>query len=292
MTGNRARTGLSRQPVVRVRRAGRIRPRLWTNVVWAVPFLVGAAVAGGLGHSGGATANGTPESGPTGDRSRITYVTDFLPKGHVTDGSVSYQAEIQTAVDAGAGHTVVFSPMVYRLDEARVTVRGHQTLQMYGAVFRFDEHRTRDGQAFAGRNVVAVRFLGGEIAGHNDIWPDGVNIRGIYVTGRSQDIRIQDMHIHGLSSNGIGVFGNPTDPARDVWVTDTVVEDCCNFYGDFVIADNVLYTTNSQVAAIRIDTDTATGIVVKDNLLRGENRHILVEGSRQHEVTVHDNDSG
>ena len=70
--------------------------------------------------------------------------------------------------------------------------------------------------------------------GRNDAWPEGVNIRGVYLTGRVANVRVRDLHLHDLSSNGIGVFGDPDHPARDVWVSDVVVENCCNRYGDYL----------------------------------------------------------
>lgn len=386
----------------------------------------------------------------------ILSVVDFLPKGYVTDGSIGYQAELQRAIDAAAGtsRTLLFPAMTYRLDESGLQVRSHLTLSMYGAVFRLDQTCAKDGQAFKGHDVEGVRFFGGEIVGRNDTWPAGVNIRGIYLTGSSKDIRLQDLHMHGLSSNGIGVFGDPKQLARDVWVTDVVIENGCNYYGDYLsekpgpekgsvrqdqgliafyhvrdfvvrgcrfeksrsdgthfyqcrqgqfsdnkvysaqmggyfletcedvlacnnvirdngsrgatiergsrncilkgnvvansgreglwapdcvglvitgnifdrngrkpngikpthiwnanitinedpsdptksptedylIADNIVYTTESQIAAIRIDTDKATRIVVKNNLLRGENRLILVQGAEKDKVLIQGND--
>lgn len=163
-------------------------------------------------------------------------VVDFLPKGHVTDGSVSYQAEIQKAIDAAAraGRTLVFPAMTYRVDESGLKLASRLTLWMYGAVFRFDERRQRDGQAFHGHDVSDLQLLGGEIAGRNDAWADGVNIRGIHLTGQSRNIRIRDMHLHDLSSNGIGIFGTDKQLIRDVWVTDVVIDNCCNRYGDYL----------------------------------------------------------
>ena len=128
----------------------------------------------------------------------------------------------------------MFPPMTYRLDESGLRARSGLTLSMYGAVLELDEHRSKDGAAFVGRDVSRVRFLGGEIAGRNDAWGDGVNVRGIHLTGRIADIRIRDVTIRGLSSNGVGVFGSKEHPARDVWVTDCVIEDCCNRYGDYL----------------------------------------------------------
>ena len=60
---------------------------------------------------------------------------------------------------------------------------------------------------------------------------------------------------------------------------------------DYLVADNLIYTSSGQVAAIRVDTtETTNGIVIQHNLLRGENRTILVEGSRQSEVILRGND--
>src|SRR5581483_1898634 len=132
------------------------------------------------------------------------------------------------------GGTVVFPPMVYRVDESGLRVPSRVTLWLYGAVFRLDEKRSKDGHVFAGHDIEDVQFLGGTIVGSNDAWPDGINIRGIHLTGPSRGVRIRDMTIRDLSSNGIGIFGEPARPARDVWVTDVVVENCCNRYGDYL----------------------------------------------------------
>jgi len=166
----------------------------------------------------------------------IVSVTDYLPDGYVTDGSVCYQDEIQTAIDAAArtSCTLIFPPMVYRLNETGLRIHSHLMLSMCGAVFEFDEHCTKDGQAFYGHDVVSVRFIGGEITGRTDVWQEGVNIRGIYLTGHSNNIHIRDIYIHDLTSNGIGVFGNSDQLAQDLWITDVVVENCCNFYGDYL----------------------------------------------------------
>jgi polygalacturonase len=174
---------------------------------------------------------------PTAPAGRgMLSVADFLPKDSVTDGSVSYQKEIQQAIDAAAssGRTLFFPPMTYRIDESGLQLRSHSTLWLYGVVLRFDANCARDGHAFAGSDVHDVQLLGGEIVGRNDAWPEGVNIRGIHLTGSSRNIRIRDMHVRDLSSNGIGVFGTPQQPIRDVWGTDVVVENCCNRYGDYL----------------------------------------------------------
>lgn len=166
----------------------------------------------------------------------IISVTEFLPKNYVKDGSVSYQKQLQRAIDAAVARkcNLLFPPMVYRVDETGLRVGSHLTLSMYGAVFQLDSLRRKDGQVFYGHDVTNVNFWGGTIIGQRDKWPSGVNIRGIHLTGKSKNIRIRDMTIRNLSSNGIGVFGDPRNPAEDIWVTDVVVENCCNYYGDYL----------------------------------------------------------
>ena len=165
-------------------------------------------------------------------------VTDYFPDSYVTDGSVSYQKEIQKALDgAGANAAVVvFPPMIYRIDENGFKIHSNTTLSMYGAVFNLKENCVKDGYVFWGKNVANVNFQGGEIIGHNDIWPEGINIRGINISGKSRNIRIHDMNIHGLSSNGIGIFGETDSYIRDIWVNDVIIENCCNKYGDYMSA--------------------------------------------------------
>ena len=103
---------------------------------------------------------------------------------------------------------------------------------MYGATFRLDDERKQDGTVFRARGVEHLCLFGGEIAGRNSKWPEGVNIRGVHVIGGG-DLRIRDLVCRDLSSNGIGVFGKEGQPVRDVWVTDCIVENCCNRYGDY-----------------------------------------------------------
>jgi hypothetical protein len=166
----------------------------------------------------------------------ILSLADFLPSKYVTDGSVSYQAQIQKAIDVAAhtGRVLVFPPMVYRLDEAGLQLRSGSTLWMQGATFRLGPDCNKDGQAFHGHDVTDVQLIGGAIVGSNKDWPEGVNLRGVYITGKSATIRIRDMHLRDLSSNGVGIFGTAEHLIRDVWVTDLVIENCCNRYGDYL----------------------------------------------------------
>lgn len=194
----------------------------------AAALLCGAAL---LAMLAAAERDQPPPAGHT------VCVTDYFPPGYVRDGSVSYQPRIQAAIDEAArrGAAVVFPPMTYLLDDAAgLRVHSNTTLTMHGARIVLDPALRDDGQAFLGQDVTDVQFIGGEIAGRNDSWPAGVNIRGIYLTGPCRRVRIRDMTLRDLSSNGVGVFGaGRDDPARDVWLLDTIIDHCCNVYGDY-----------------------------------------------------------
>jgi len=163
-------------------------------------------------------------------------VSKFLPRDYVRDGSVSYQNEIQKAIDEAGltGGTLEFPAMTYAVTEEGWLLRSGLTIKMYGAVFRVSDQCRKDGAVFKGRDVTDVTLLGGEIVGRNDLWPDGVNVRGIHIAGRSAGIRIRDMRLHDLSSNGIGVFGADDSFIHDVWVRDVIVENCCKRYPDYL----------------------------------------------------------
>ncbi|HRU23766.1 MAG TPA: right-handed parallel beta-helix repeat-containing protein [Candidatus Latescibacteria bacterium] len=193
-------------------------------------------------------------------------VTDFFPKGYATQGELSYQQEIQNAIEAAAERkqSVLFPPMVYKLDESGVRLHSHLTVWMYGAVFVLDARCARDGQAFFGDDLTDLRICGGEIVGRNDVWPAGVNIRGLYLTGNTSNVRVQDMHMRDLSSNGIGVFGTSEMPARDVWVTDCVIEHCCNRYGDYMSKD-----AGPEKGSVREDQGLIAFYHVEDFVVRG-----------------------
>ena len=159
----------------------------------------------------------------------------YFPENYLTDGSVSYQEYIQLAINEALEKKLplVFSPMIYLVNEQGLIIGSNLTITMYGAIFTMDEKCDSDGQVFIGNDVENLNIFGGEIAGRNDKWKKGVNIRGILISGNSGNIRIKDMHIHDLSSNGIGLFGDEKLPISNVWVTDTYIDNCCNFYGDY-----------------------------------------------------------
>ena len=169
-------------------------------------------------------------------------VSRLLPDGFSTDGSVCYQTQLQQAIDAAAagGREVVFAPIVYRIDDpGGLKLHSNLTLRMEGATFQFSEDCDADGQLFLGEGVSDLRFIGGEIIGRNDVWPLGINIRGIHLNGECRDIRIRDMEIRDLSSNGIGIFATDAEhPATDIRILDTIIDHCCNKYGDYQAPSN------------------------------------------------------
>lgn len=200
-------------------------------------------------------------------------VSDFLPAGFVTDGSVSYQRAIQKAIDTASQtrRALVFPPMTYLLDdEAGLSLHSGMTLVMYGATVRLDRENRRDGQALAGRDVTDVQILGGEIAGQREAWPDSVNIAGIRITGNSARIRIRDVSLHDLSSNGIGIFGaGDKAPIRDVLVENVLVRNCSNIYVDYLKPQPGPAPGSQREDQGGIACYYVTNFVVRDSLFEG-----------------------
>jgi len=233
-------------------------------------------------------------------------VTDFLPNGYVTDGSVCYQTAIQKAMDqAAARHQhLTFPPMIYRIDDpAGLRLQSGTTLSLHGAVLRVSASAESDGQVFLGQDVTDVTIRGGEIAGQRDSWPDSVNISAIRIRGRSARIRVRDTYVHDMSSNAVGVFGTADQPITHVWVRGLLAQRCCNKYTDYLlpnqgpakgssrmdqgvvalyyvhnfVVDNLFDTTAKQGAAIRVQPKVAD-IIIENNTFRGAVRQVIVQG--------------
>jgi hypothetical protein len=56
-----------------------------------------------------------------------------------------------------------------------------------------------------------------------------------------------------------------------------------------LIQNNIFYTSASQLAPIRVDSDVSDNIIIKDNLLRGENTDILLQGENKTSIIVKGN---
>jgi parallel beta-helix repeat protein len=232
---------------------------------WLMTLLVGLCVFA----SGNCAAREPESSNATLNRSEL-IVTDYLPRDFVTDGSISYQPLLQKALDEAAKskRNIIFPPIVYRLDNPTgLRLHSSMTLHMHGATFLLAETCHEDGQAFLGEQVTDVQFLGGEIRGRNDEWPLGINIAGIRLTGPCERIRIRDMHIRDLSSNGVGLFATSEQPARDVWLCDTIIQYCCNYYGDYTAPAGV--PRGPEKGSTRQDQGLVAFYHVRDFVVRG-----------------------
>ncbi len=203
-------------------------------------------------------------AGVRGD-SPLCSVADYLPADFARDGSVVYRDEIQRAIDEAAesGRTLVFPSITYAADERGWQLHGGSRLRMTGAVFEVRADAKSDGAVFNGRDVNDVELVGGKIVGRNDVWPDGVNVRGVYITGQSSGIRIVGLHAHGLSSNGIGIFGAEGNLIRDVWIEDAVLVHCCNRYPEYLSEEK--WEQGSQ----REDQGLVACYFVEDFVVRG-----------------------
>ena len=195
-----------------------------------------------------------------------TSVADFLPDSFKKDGSESYQKELQQALDTapGNGSVIVFPPMVYLLDEKGLRLHSNLSLMMRGAVFQLKNDCYEDGQAFFGEDLVNLQINGGEIAGCLGKWQEGVNIRGIFLTGKCENIQIRDMYIHDLTSNAIGIFASEANPAGNVRVSDVRAEDACNFYGDYLSEK-----PGPEQGSVREDQGLVAFYFVRDFIVRG-----------------------
>ena len=192
-------------------------------------------------------------------------VAEFLPKDYARDGTVSYQAEIQRAFDAAAqaGETLRFPAMTYSVDESGWELRSKLTLDMRGATFQLIESCNKDGAVFHGENVTDITIVGGVVIGRNDVWKDGVNIRGVHIIGQSGRIRIRDTQFQNLSSNGIGLFGSSDTCIPDVWIEDVIVENCCKRYPEYLSGEK------GEPGSVREDQGDVALYYVEDFVVRG-----------------------
>ena len=192
-------------------------------------------------------------------------VTRFLPEGHVTDGSESYHQEIQNAIDAAAssGQTLRFPAAIYAVGNQPWQLRTNLTIDLRGATLRISETCRSDSTVFRGHDIHDVTLLGGRIVGRNDVWGDGVNIRGVHITGRSSRLRFQQTRFEDLSSNAIGLFGSEERSIRDVWVQDVIAENCCKRYADYLSGEK------SEAGSVREDQGDVAFYFVEDFVVSG-----------------------
>ena len=155
-------------------------------------------------------------------------------------GKSDHQPRLQEALDAipAGAKTIVFAPGEYALTRASgLRLPADATIVMRGARFVFAEEMEEDGQAFLLEDVSNVALLGGEVRGRRDGWDPGVNIRGVRVAGKVQDVTVAELKCADLSSNAVGVFGTEEAPVHDIVLRQVVAVNCCNYYGDYLCED-------------------------------------------------------
>ncbi len=218
-------------------------------ITWLVFCVAGQLSAGDGGGAGSAGLS----------------VVDFLPQDFARDGSVSYQTEIQQAIDVAAttGETLRFPAITYAVDQTGWQLRSGLTIDLRGATLQLAEQCDADGAVFTGQDISDVRLIGGRIVGRNDVWKDGVNIRGVNILGKSARIRIRETRFENLSSNGIGLFGSESQSIHDVWVEDVIVENCCKRYADYLSGEK------SEAGSQREDQGDVAFYYVKDFVVHG-----------------------
>ncbi len=219
-------------------------------------------------------------------------VIDILPPNIVTDGSVSFQAQLQAAIDASAATAgaLHFAPMIYGIDDpAGLKLHSNLTLRMEGATFLFSAQCRTDGQLFHGQGLIALYHVHDfTIRGcrFEDSCSDGTHFffceRGHFTDNRVYRAMMGGYFLescqHVLAANNI---------IRDNGSRGVTIERGSEFC---TLTGNTIETDLHQAAAIRVDTRTETrDILIEDNLFIGENRRILIEGSGQTAVTTEAN---
>ncbi len=135
-------------------------------------------------HSDGIRWDEVPERRERSGSGRL----ELPAASFVQDGSQVYAADVQRAINEAAAQrkALRFVPMVYAVDEKGWNLPSGTRLELDGATFRLSESCQADGAVFSGRDVVNVSITGGRIEGRNDRWQDGVNIRGVHISGSSR----------------------------------------------------------------------------------------------------------
>lgn len=202
------------------------------------------------------------------------WLVDRLPAATVSDGSVSYQAALQAALDATPeGAVLNFPPMTFLLDDARgLRVPSNRTLVLDGATFLLSPTLSGDGQAFLLAGASSVTIRGGTIQGNRDAWAESVNIAGIRVTGSGSHIRVEGTRFLDLSSVGVGVYSeSAAAPIRHVWIEDITTRNCCNLYYDYLAEK-----PGPAAGSVREDQGNVCFYDVADFVVRG----CYLDGSR------------
>lgn len=100
---------------------------------------------------------------PAKDQTTVSAAV-YFPPGYTTNGSVSYQAELQKAVKYAAKWqlALVFPSMTYLLDnENGLELFSNMDIDLRGVVLKTSSNMNNDGQVLFGENIQNVKISGG-----------------------------------------------------------------------------------------------------------------------------------
>ncbi len=116
-------------------------------------------------------------------------------------------------------------------------------------------------------------------SGRQGLWAP--NCAGLVVTGNIFD------------KNGRKMNGDSPDRIWDANITVNSASDPTKTSTrDYLITNNIIYTSKSQIAAIHVDADKSEDIIIQNNLLKGENTLILIDGVNKGSVIIKENITG
>jgi len=165
------------------------------GIASALAASAGAALVGFLQSGTGAVARTVEDKG----RETVT-ITDFLPDGYVTDGTVDYSTEIQAAIDAHKGKRIIF-PAGGTYLAAGITLSG----STYNGTHLVIEGTFLLKAAAGGANVQSVSW-GGII--FHDVEKCRIDIPGVMDGNRANQDASQQRHclmLLGVRDMAVGI---------------------------------------------------------------------------------------
>jgi parallel beta-helix repeat protein len=230
-------------------------------------------------------------------------VRAYLPSGYVTDGSVEYTTQIQSALDAAAGSILLVPEGTWQSDT--LTIPGNTTIILEGTIKAKAGMTNATGVLFAsGKSNIKIIGYGGGIDGNrtnqgsNGIWPIwfqtvtksiiyGVNVasashHSVYIDNNSNYNVVEKCHITdpGVSASGVFIYwGSSYNKVRDNTIigpgtsTQGIMVDASTVGGGGVSANENLIEGNTV-------SGFTTGILVEDshgNII--DNNHVFGQSS-------------
>lgn len=181
-------------------------------------------------------------------------LTRFLPEGYVQDGSVDYGAEVQAAVDAAAGGTLVLPDFPVRVAPRpgeRFAVLIGAGIELVGSPASTLVVREEGVQLLRAVDVDGLVLRDFRVAGPGG---DGRGMgHGLVQVLRGSDVRIERLRVEGADADGIAVA-----VVEGVHVVDCAVRDA---------SKSSVYVSSSR------------RVVVRGNRVSGGGGHVTPGGS-------------